>query len=209
MLLLAEQPDTFYLRIQNPAEQDDLHKKEIVIRWSISPDRGFTWEYVRHEFFERPALATDWTMTESYQVRLTDGLKALIKSHLEWEIWEEFWDSRDSANTNQRLPIDRRRLFQFLLTFRLSKMCHPRNVTEAIFAVRRASRLGTNEFAAALGTNHSSISLAEAGKRSLPSSTMKKLEMMANRVMEWKVAEYLRSMAMVARLNLSRKGGHR
>lgn len=210
MLLLDDQPDTFLLRIQNPSEQRELRKKEIVVRWSVTPDRGLTWQYLRHEFFERPALLSEWSLTESYQVRMTGGLQALIESQLEWEIWEEFTPPDPSnPNPHPRLGIDRRRLFGILLGWRMSRMGDPHSIAEAVYIVRQASGLGTNEFAAALGTNHATISFAESGKRGLSPSVIKKLEMMANRLMEWKVAEYLRSQSMVAWLNTTRRGGHR
>lgn len=202
------QPDTFYLRIQNQEEQEQqLRKKEIVVRWSITPDKGLTWEYIRHEFFERPTLATDWTMTEAYRVELGHGLRALIESHLEWEFWREFTPSE--SPDQPRLPIDRRRLLQMLVAWRMSKMASVKTPQQAVDVLRQ--RLGGNisDLARRARTNRTSLLLTDAGVRNLSGSVMIRLAEVADQLMEWKASAVLRSHAMVASLNVSRRGGHR
>lgn len=209
MLTLAEQPDTFYLRIQKPEEEEQLRKKDILVTWSIGRDRGFYWEYLRHEFFERPTLASEWTLKESYKITMTHSLHALIESTLEWEVWQEFYDAHDHPAPEQRLPIDRRRLFQILLGWRMKRMAQPKSVQEAVDALRQRVGGSISQLASRVGVNHTSLYYSTAGVRGLAGSTMIKLARLADQLMEWRCADVLRSNAMVASLNVNRRGGKR
>jgi len=209
MLTLAEQPDTFYLRIEKQEEQDTLRKKDILVRWSISSDRGFTWEYLQHEYYERSTLLSDWVMTDKYKIKMTRGLEALIESQLEWEVWQEFYDSQKHPDPDNRMKIDRRRLFGLLVTWRMSKMADVKNPQEAVDVLRWRMGGNISELARQALTNRTSLILTDAGVRNLSGSVMKRLARIADRLMEWKCAEKLRSHAMVAGLNVNRRGGHR
>lgn len=209
MLSLAEQPDTFYLRIQRAEEQDALRKKEILVRWSISSDRGLTWQYVRHEFYERPTLVADWSLSEKYQVPMTEGLKALIESILEWEFWDEFRAQEPGSQEKPRLPIDRRRLLRMLVAWRMSRMADPKSVAQAVEALQHRVGGSLYDLGQRVKIASASLYLASSGARGLSGRYLTRLAELADQLMEWKVAAFLRSHAMVAGLNVTRRGGHR
>jgi len=218
MLTLADQPDTFYLRIQKPEEMELLHRKDIVVRWRIRTEYGFTWKYISHEFYERQTLVTDWKKADSYRVPMTGGLRALIESSLEWEIWQEFWAGQEPEDGDQTpltppqrsLPgIDRRRLFEMLLTWRMSRMAQPRDIPQAVEALRLRLNGNANELGRRTRLSHATIVMVHSGVRSLSGSAMMRMAEVADQLMEWFVAKLLRSHAMVASLNVIRRGGHR
>lgn len=221
MILPTDQQDTFLLVIRDHGFHELLERTDIVAGFWLDDRRGFDWKYLRHETWERPTLTSRWSKSGTYQVEgLSSFLREKIQTHLREEVAKEFLVGEEDRSNRERPPakptaplteenIDRRRFWSILIAYRVSRMADPHSIQDCVLALKKKTGIPSGRLATILECSPSYITHLEHGERSLSSTKAEQLADIADELMEWKIARFLRSHALVQRHKSYERGGPR